>query len=399
MDSAAEAAQEEAYHAAAANQEAVSAVTPSAVPARRFRIPKPYVIGGAALAVLAAGAVAAYMYLYQTPEQIVGTMLDRLESVEAFEYTGQVKLTEGSEGSDFSLRSEGAVDVRDDGTPKFQGLFALAMNGTEDMDLSAEAEARSIGDTAYFRVNEVPALGVPLLESVRDQWFVIDPEAVREQTGHDIVQENEDWLTPDQQRRVKEAFRKSRALTFTKNGSGEADGTAVHRIGYQVDEEAFKTLVLELYRIVEDEEMSDDQRQELDDALEEVAFKPGDLWIGKDDYLPRKITGGLEGGRTGTLAFTLTLENYGDDVPQIAAPDGARPVSEIVGMFTDGFGAETGSNDTDGDGLDDAQESLYRTDPRRADTDGDGHTDGDEVENGYDPLGPGRLELDAQPAI
>jgi len=42
--------------------------------------------------------------------------------------------------------------------------------------------------------------------------------------------------------------------------------------------------------------------------------------------------------------------------------------------------------DSDGDGLSNAMEALYKTDPRNADTDGDGYKDGDEVANGYDPL-------------
>lgn len=47
--------------------------------------------------------------------------------------------------------------------------------------------------------------------------------------------------------------------------------------------------------------------------------------------------------------------------------------------------------DTDYDGLSDAQEYAYQTNPFKSDTDGDGYKDGIEVKNGYDPLGPGRL--------
>ncbi len=43
------------------------------------------------------------------------------------------------------------------------------------------------------------------------------------------------------------------------------------------------------------------------------------------------------------------------------------------------------SNDADQDGLSDADEAIYGTDPNNPDTDGDGIWDGDEVANGYDP--------------
>ena len=50
--------------------------------------------------------------------------------------------------------------------------------------------------------------------------------------------------------------------------------------------------------------------------------------------------------------------------------------------------------DTDGDGLEDWKENLYKTDPNNKDTDKDGLSDFEEVKNGWDPLvaGKGNLE-------
>lgn len=50
------------------------------------------------------------------------------------------------------------------------------------------------------------------------------------------------------------------------------------------------------------------------------------------------------------------------------------------------------SKDSDLDGLTDVEENLYGTDPQKADTDGDSYLDGQEIVNGYNPLGAGRLE-------
>jgi hypothetical protein len=44
------------------------------------------------------------------------------------------------------------------------------------------------------------------------------------------------------------------------------------------------------------------------------------------------------------------------------------------------------STDSDCDGLTNAEEKLYGTDPNNIDTDGDGYSDGVEVKSGYDPL-------------
>jgi hypothetical protein len=52
-------------------------------------------------------------------------------------------------------------------------------------------------------------------------------------------------------------------------------------------------------------------------------------------------------------------------------------------------------NDYDNDGLTDWEEiNFYKTDPYNPDTDGDGYSDGDEVKNGYNPLGEGLLGLE-----
>ena len=53
--------------------------------------------------------------------------------------------------------------------------------------------------------------------------------------------------------------------------------------------------------------------------------------------------------------------------------------------------ASDATADGDSDGLNNLEEYKYNTSPDNADTDGDGHSDGDEVKNGYNPRGTGKL--------
>ncbi len=46
--------------------------------------------------------------------------------------------------------------------------------------------------------------------------------------------------------------------------------------------------------------------------------------------------------------------------------------------------------DQDGDGLKNEEEDIFGTDAENKDTDGDGYEDGKEVQNGFEPNGPGR---------
>ena len=57
-----------------------------------------------------------------------------------------------------------------------------------------------------------------------------------------------------------------------------------------------------------------------------------------------------------------------------------------------GYGTDPQNADTDGDGLFDGEEAnMWHTDPLKADTDGDGYPDGVELKNGYNPNGPGKV--------
>lgn len=77
--------------------------------------------------------------------------------------------------------------------------------------------------------------------------------------------------------------------------------------------------------------------------------------------------------------------------PEVKAPvdsdgDGLTDEEELL------LGTDALLPDSDADGLPDKDEvKIYKTDPLDSDTDKDGYFDGEEVQNGYDPKGKGRL--------
>lgn len=102
-------------------------------------------------------------------------------------------------------------------------------------------------------------------------------------------------------------------------------------------------------------------------------------------------------------ALTLPAQPEAVTLPTAAEYDLADEPAEIVSEIdSDGDGLSNseeealGTNiakiDTDGDGLFDRDEvELYKTDPLNSDTDGDSYLDGEEVMNGYNPKGAGKL--------
>lgn len=69
------------------------------------------------------------------------------------------------------------------------------------------------------------------------------------------------------------------------------------------------------------------------------------------------------------------------------------PTQQPVEPF---FNINDPQQDFDLDGLSNAQEQAYNTDPINPDTDGDGYIDGIEVNYGYNPNGPGRIPTPPQ---
>lgn len=92
----------------------------------------------------------------------------------------------------------------------------------------------------------------------------------------------------------------------------------------------------------------------------------------------------------------------GEDSTSCPADCPVPPPPPAAGLDTDADGLTDAEEavlntdpavaDTDGDGLDDkAETQTYGTNPLNPDTDGDTYNDGDEVKNGYNPNGPGKL--------
>lgn len=131
----------------------------------------------------------------------------------------------------------------------------------------------------------------------------------------------------------------------------------------------------------------------------------GTLWLDTRTRLPMQAT--IEVTRAtqpATLHFAFAYQD-----PTSGLPFNARPLQEVLiqlgevakahndkprqlKSLEESNGAPSAfMTDFDHDGLSDALELFYGTDPANPDTDNDTHLDGVEVEGGYNPAGEGRL--------
>jgi len=114
-----------------------------------------------------------------------------------------------------------------------------------------------------------------------------------------------------------------------------------------------------------------------------------------------ETTGTPATGVPGALESAPTAQPAESTVPT-PAPAPAQQATPAPAVDTDGdgltdaeeksYGTDPNVVDTDNDGLSDREEiQVYKTNPLNPDTDGDGFSDGTEVKSGYNPNGPGKL--------
>lgn len=81
------------------------------------------------------------------------------------------------------------------------------------------------------------------------------------------------------------------------------------------------------------------------------------------------------------IILVLKFDRPQKIAPEVLSTETRKTREQMVTIPT-----EESEKDTDGDGLKDWEESLWKTDPRNPDTDGDGTPDGEEVKNGRNPV-------------
>ncbi len=129
-------------------------------------------------------------------------------------------------------------------------------------------------------------------------------------------------------------------------------------------------------------------------------------WWAYRSFIPTQGGGSLPVGTTsssdtGTID-TDTLPGNNEDSQQSStiSVDDSVLFGDVVDSDQDGLddfrekdlGTNIDNADTDEDALTDYEEvAVWKTDPLRQDTDGDSYADGEEVKNGYNPGGPGRI--------
>lgn len=401
--------------------------------------------GVVVLALLIGGGAYAYFGYYLSTDRILNETKTRLAAVKTFQYDGDLKVTmketatsqTGLMPSDKprNLEVGFAGSANTEQIDNLSSFFSLNVKGNPidpEKETSFGVDIRNIGAMLYLKLALPADKGnteyMAFLEGFNNKWFSLDIEALRKQFGPETGSEPDKATFAQEVAQVKEALGRHQPLVITgRLPSEKIDGVSTFHYSYVIDKEEMIALMIDIDPILNNGTTSEEAKAEIRKNVEEAQMPTGELWIGKKDYLPYRITlGGTDSTTSGTvktdwtMALDLKLNKFNEPVV-VEKPADAKSVEEAIKELFGAMGADVsfsgqltptsvqdgnGSDilwgntgglgdtvfDTDKDGLSDGLEGMFGSDPNKADTDGDGYSDGDEVDKGYNPAGPGRLE-------
>ena len=341
---------------------------------------------------------------FQVPERVIQRSIESMTNVKSFEYDIKVdsELKMGNLPLGQAKTSlSGVTDINDTSDPKGMMKFKI-----EDPRVGTllDIESLNSGGTIYFKINDVFSGGFYGFDitSFIGKWIKADYNSVKGQFEASAVEagreQSKNKLSSQQIEDIKQAIKDIKFLDITEKLSGEEiNGVSTYHYQFSVIKEGLSQLIIKINEIVGSKSLTKEEIENWNKMLEGLSVG-GEIWIGKKDLLPYKysivvnLTQNGEQQFQGKLSILAEFKNFNQPI-NIETPSSAIELEEIL---SDIFKApdivrDSILKDSDNDGLSDDVEAIYGTDPNNPDTDGDSWPDGEEVQNGYNPLGQGRV--------
>jgi hypothetical protein len=305
-----------------------------------------FIVGAvASFFLLAGGSAFAYFFYLQPPEKIIEQSLAKFMAEKSYSYTGSLDYSDAKPSTILSF--EGSFDKTNPEETKSKLSASLNMSEGEALlgSFSAQIDLISLGKIIYFKLGGIKS-GTYLpagLDSYSDKWIKIDPDSIKEMVKENMPESGsfiEDQLeqkssqpTAEQTKEIEEAYVKSGIFKVTKKlPSEKIGGTSTFHYQFELDKEKIKQLIADIEKI-KDPNVSEDKLNTLKETLDS-AFDSSlnsleqEIWIGKWDWLPRKIQFKTEkSGKQTSFSFTVT--EYGVSF-EVKEPEDSTPLEEII---------------------------------------------------------------------
>lgn len=348
-------------------------------------------------------ALAAAYYFIYSPQKVLAKTLVGMKNVKTVNYSsnlvGEIQNFDllaqinGSNDDSSNLNklnvvTTGSYDSIVANNTKFSAKTSASVVSSTTGQL--EAETRYINNILYFKADKIPDFGLDFTKFL-GQWIKADVNSATNVAGDQIKKE----LTSEQLDKFPSVYERNQFLTASNPKFERLNSDFVYRYDVVLDREILKNFAVDYNKSVLLKPISDTEISDIQTTIGQLPEIKGNLWIGIFDSYLRKLNlnfilnGDLVTAQ-GTVNLDLTLKDFNKAVT-IEAPTDAKSLESIMTDLMSVIMPGTNTKDSDNDGLTDAEESVWKTEINKADTDGDTYLDGNEVCNGFNPAGPGKL--------
>lgn len=412
-----------------------------------------------AVILIAGGAWAYFVYWRSpTPEEVIKKMFNNFTEVKSLRYDGTITLEaknapilpflSGSTANtgkslgvlgvststglavepeikrtqdvNVNITLAGSADFFDSSNPKSETVYKFEAS-VPPQNFILGLNTKIIDEVSYLSFSDLPKIGPFDLGFLKNQWIKFDRQSFLKTLGAvgggldnklaEYEKNKED--TKQKAEKIKTLIKEISLVVVSSVLPEEKMGQdRVFHYKVKIDKGGFMRLAEAAEQLLRNRDLTDKERQKINESFEAASDQQADLWIDKKDYLPRRLAFEGYSSQEPKVKFNVNFQfdNFNEAL-KIEAPAQSFPLDE---MLTSLFGGLSGASskkstttldildnpaplssaqlDTDGDGLTDREEkTVWFTNHLLPDTDHDGFSDGTEVKNGYNPKGDGKL--------
>lgn len=303
-----------------------------------------------------------YSIYFGSPESQLDRMVANMRDVRSFAFAGQadIRASEFSmpflpadsvdpliralvirEPVVFTTTVAGTYDIREESVPKLSATVGATSDKWPLGEFALDFEYRGIGQTNYFSFENLPDFGFLQLDFLHDKWFTASDSDIRAQLGLPVADSSRvvpvfsrTWRTA-----LFSAWREHRFLSVVETfDSEDIEGVSAWHYSLAFDADAFARWAV-LAGSIANGSLSDTEANALRAATRRWSFDDMQLWIGKRDGLPRKVSiranvsSADDPAKYTQLHATLLFTRANEDVDIVAPGQAASFDEALQGLF------------------------------------------------------------------
>ncbi len=331
------------------------------------------------LVVIGGGSFLAYVYVLNTPENMLNRMESNLENVKSYSYKGSLSATITANDSstttdtvsflkplqqvetalgatsvyDMSIGIEGQWDKTIKENPKSAATISLSYKPANDAEVNAGLEMRAMNKSLYMKVNKVPDLPeMSGLGVLQNQWIKLDSSAASSvyPLGSEFAiatESAEITKIKENKEKIKQIYAKNKFIVFDKTTTTEKINLIeTKHYKFTIDKNKLKDFYLEFFALLNDTKINESETVYLSQSFDYVKSINGEIWVGKSDILPYKVKLALAMNNDQETAVQLNTEIEFKDYNKpsnITEPTDAKSIDDLRNQIFESGLSGTGS--------------------------------------------------------